>query len=498
MHDMKFDNDPEGTRLPVKMNNTTNGEHLPKPVPEHVHKAASLAREWCTENSRRLSKGRRDFLVSMSGAATCLLAMNRVNTAMGSTGAEFEVPAEAALDEDAAIATLGKQEFIFDIQTHHFDTAASWTEHTPWTEAVRFTSKASGCDVLPDNDFGHMICIDARTFVREIFIDSDTDAAILTFVPTEEDKMPLNYQEASATRQLVDAMDGSKRLLLHGRIIPNLPGDLERMDSVMENWDIAAWKTYTQYGESHSQGWWLDDEETGQPFCEAVRQSGVKTICCHKGLPLPFPLMGEQNLEYRSCRDVGPAASANPDLSFIIYHSGFDPDFLEAPFVPGEHASGADSLVQSLLNSGVGPNSNVYAELGTSWWEVMKHPDQAAHLLGKLLKFVGEDNVVWGTDCVFYGSPQDQIQALRTFQISPEFQERYGYPEITNEIRAKIFGLNSARAYGLDIEAFSNHASTDVIARARENYRGRNDPSFRTYGPRTRREFLSLAQTESA
>ena len=48
----------------------------------------------------------------------------------------------------------------------------------------------------------------------------------------------------------------------------------------------------------------------------------------------------------------------------------------------------------------------------------MRDPDSAAHAMGKLFKHVGEDNVLWGTDSIWYGSPQDQIQAFRTFQIS--------------------------------------------------------------------------------
>ena len=91
-----------------------------------------------------------------------------------------------------------------------------------------------------------------------------------------------------------------------------------------------------------------------------------------------------------------------------------------------------------MRRNGVGPNENVYAELGSTWWYVMRTPETAAHVIGKLLKYVGENNVVWGTDCLFYGSPQDQIQALRSLEISDEFQERYGYPKLTKEIKAKI------------------------------------------------------------
>ena len=63
--------------------------------------------------------------------------------------------------------------------------------------------------------------------------------------------------------------------------------------------------------------------------------------------------------------------------------------------------------------------------------------DQAAHVLGKLLLAVGEDNIVWGTDSIWYGSPQDQIAAFRAFEITPEFQERFGYPALTTETQGQ-------------------------------------------------------------
>jgi hypothetical protein len=80
----------------------------------------------------------------------------------------------------------------------------------------------------------------------------------------------------------------------------------------------------------------------------------------------------------------------------------------------------------------------------------MRYPDQAAHVLGKLLRHVGQDNLLWGTDCLFYGSPQPLIQAMRTFQISEELRERHGYPKLTKELRAKILGLNGAALYGIE------------------------------------------------
>ena len=120
----------------------------------------------------------------------------------------------------------------------------------------------------------------------------------------------------------------------------------------------------------------------------------------------------------------------------------------------------------------------------------MRDPDSAAHGLGKL-KHCGESNVLWGTDSIWYGSPQDQIQAFRTFQISPELRDRHGYPEITPALRAKVFGLNALKVYSVPAEVVRKHVK-DRVALERGEYRERPDPTFLTYGPRTRREFLNL------
>jgi uncharacterized protein len=134
----------------------------------------------------------------------------------------------------------------------------------------------------------------------------------------------------------------------------------------------------------------------------------------------------------------------------------------------------------------------VYAELGSTWRFLMRDPDQAAHALGKLIVACGENNVLWGTDSIWYGSPQDQIQAFRTFQISAPLRERHGYPEITPALRAKVFGLNAANVYGLTPTDVKRYTARDAIARQRAAYLENPDPHFRTYGPKTRRGFLRV------
>ena len=149
-----------------------------------------------------------------------------------------------------------------------------------------------------------------------------------------------------------------------------------------------------------------------------------------------------------------------------------------------------------MLENEVAATGNVYAELGSTWRFAMRDPDTAAHTLGKLLKYVGENNVLWGTDSVWYGSPQDQIQAFRTFQIAPELRERHGYPEITPQIRAKVFGLNATRPCQITAEEVVHRAWADDIATTRAAYREAPDPHYRTFGPRNRRQFLALRQAQ--
>ena len=112
----------------------------------------------------------------------------------------------------------------------------------------------------------------------------------------------------------------------------------------------------------------------------------------------------------------------------------------------------------------------------------MAAPDQAAHLLGKLLRYVGEDNVLWGTDSIFYGAPQDQIQTFRVFQISEEFQDRFGYPPLTDDLKRKILGLNALRLHDVDPTGMPDSADRDEL----EALRVDAGTMHATYGPRTR------------
>ena len=459
---MRPGSDPEGERLPIKVDSTSNGEFAPIPLDARQREGNRLARLQAAKNAKRRGMGRRAFLVSMCGAASTLLSFNTVNAAAGKRGGSFELAAEAAVDPQAAAEALGGQEFIFDVQGHFIGEAA----------------------LRPGSPRG------PKNFIKDVFLDSDTDMMVLSFVPSRRDSEPLTIREADAVRQIVDDLEGTHRLLLHGRVNPNQPGDVEGMDELAERWGVSAWTTYTQWG-PNGRGYFLSDPDTGTPFIEKARSLGVKVICIHKGIPF-----GGRSYEHSLCDDVGVVARQFPDVSFIIYHSGWVPGQPERAYEQDARREGVDSLVHSLLDNGVPPNSNVYAELGSTWRGVMGDPDSAAHCLGKLLKYVGEDNVLWGTDSIWYGSPQDQIQAFRSFQIAPELRERHGYPTITPALRAKVFGLNATRPYRISADEVLKRAGSDAIATRRLAYAGDPDPHFLTFGPRTPREFDRLLRLQ--
>ena len=109
---------------------------------------------------------------------------------------------------------------------------------------------------------------------------------------------------------------------------------------------------------------------------------------------------------------------------------------------------------------GIGADANVYAELGSTWFLVARRPEEAAHVLGKLLLAVGPERILWGTDSVWYGSPQPQIMAFRAFQITPEFQARYRYPALTDAVKT---GQRTKLAYALDNPGLSRIFTNEIL-----------------------------------
>ena len=464
---------------PIPFSHGSNGEYVPRPAGEKASRAEDLFRRTVDERARRLGVSRREFIESAAGTASALLVINQV-AGCGANGggthpdAGYAVDAAMTWDAEQACEALSGGEFIFDVQTHHVNPSGAWRAANPDWESFFASLPQAGCGETDSID-----CFDTQNYLREIFVNSDTSMAVLSSVPADPGENPLEAAEQKATLDLTNRMAGSQRLLTHGLVLPDRgQAQLDGMQKLAETLQIAAWKVYTPYG-----GWRLDDPVIGIPFIEKARQLGIKIICAHKG----FPLAGFDPA-FSAPDDIGVVAPMFPDVTFVVYHSAYETRITEGPY-DAATPQGIDRLIAACAAHG-----NVVAELGSTWRNVMTNPTEGAHVLGKLLLHLGPDRIVWGTDSIWYGTPQDQISALRAFQIPAAMQTLYGYPELTAEVKGKIFGLNAAAIYGVDVDATRCAISEDDIALVQRQEHAERRPrrTFRNYGPRTRRELFDF------
>src|SRR4051794_10248816 len=162
--------------LPIKIDAASNGEHAPRPVGRTLRAAQDLAARRIDDNARRVGMPRRRFLASLCGAATTLLTLNEAFAARGRIGGAFRLAPEAALEPAAAAASLGGDEFIFDVQTHMVDPRAAWRRR-PITRFWRPNSLERWLQSLPQAACGEgdaVECFSAEHLVKEVFLDSDT------------------------------------------------------------------------------------------------------------------------------------------------------------------------------------------------------------------------------------------------------------------------------------------------------------------------------------
>jgi predicted TIM-barrel fold metal-dependent hydrolase len=424
--------------VPPLLQPRSSDEYAPVPWDARLHRAASLASDAV------------DDFADRRGTAATLRALDTV-----AGGGFYAIPVAAERDVQAAEVAFAPTGPVIDVQTHLID-PARW--HGDGAAALAGFLTMVDPDRWPDAVDPHLL--DAAAWAGHVFASSETAIALLTSTPGGADHNVLLNPQIAATRELVDRYAGSGRVRTHAIVHPNLGA--RELDAMVDDYAAlrpSGWKCYPLYGPptiaSPTGGWFLDDDEIGFPFLERVRASGTKVVAVHKGLGGPIP---SASVAAASPRDVGPAAAAFPDVSFLVYHSGYerDPNGEEGAFDPVS-PTGVDRLVTSLADAGVGPGANVYAELGSTWYLMLRRPVEAAHVLGKLLRAVGPDRVVWGTDSIWYGSPQPLIDAFRTFEIPERMQDEFGYPALTVETKAKILGTNARAVYGI---------TDDEVARA--------------------------------
>ncbi|MFM7150656.1 MAG: amidohydrolase family protein [Gemmataceae bacterium] len=480
----KCDVDAQSENVPpIPTQIASNEEFIPPPpTPEQVAYAEHL-KALTEQATQKQGVSRRAFLRSGQGMAASLFALNQV------FGDVYEVSASEVEEPGAFEEKRPKKQFIFDIQTHHVDVKRKWYDDTPDGRATlsffRLLRRGKTIEDTLDQ-------LNRAHYVKEIFGDSETVMAVISGVPSREwDKNPLPPDQMVATRKYVNDIAGSQRVLSHGLLRPNLgERELEEMERQVKTLKIDAWKMYTG-AELGEKPWRMDDEKVAYPFWEKTRKLGVRNLCVHKGLPL-----GLFNEQACTPGDLEKAAKDFPDLNFIVYHSGyrgpagvFGRGISRGRGTPVKDPASTDaqeiSWISDLFrilkrNPGI---KNIYFELGGTFNMLSSvSPATCQHMLGQMIQVAGADHILWGTDSIWNGSPQGQIERLRRLKMDEKLMKAHGYPELTPAIKDQIFGLNAAKLFGIDPTKAWNAIKTDKLSRMREEYLKDPNPTNTQYG----------------
>jgi hypothetical protein len=393
-------------------------------------------------------------------------------------------------------------------------------------------------------------CYDRMEYVNQIFMGSDTTIGVLSGISYSLGGIAVlsNEDLLDGAMKLEAAFPG--RMLTHCMVMPNDRKQLQFDMMDMNANSYSNWKTYPPWAPGGGTGYYLDQDVGPEMFQRGI-SLGSPIFCIHKG----FPLNGF-SAPHCDPKDVPGAAMMFPEAYLVIYHSAFEnglaagqtsaagvgvtadvgwgagvgqwpegpyDEALEADMAAATSTTtggyplnrGVNSLIWAMRKAGIGPNGvrsdggapiNVYAECGGVWPALMMgRAEEAQHYWGKLLKYIGEDRMVWGTDCLWFGSPQPLIEAFRSFQISDEFMNTYGYPQLTQQAKEKILGQNAARIQnarqGVNISGcHSDFIGMAAVREKREydlEFGRRRDMIADVWAPQTRREFMQLVRHEN-
>ncbi len=471
----------KGVDSPMPTQVVSNEEFIPRPQTEAQKKVEHLIGELAEERAKKLGMTRRSFMASTMGLATCFLAQNKVY------GQIWDVDEEETWERAAYEEKWPKGEyFIIDVQTHFTNGQVLGFRNMEFVKNMGFQLK---------NDSE---AYSYRNFVKEIYFDSETSIAVISGVPTWERQrdekgnvlegparsrgvLP-SWLMAQAKKEIND-LAGSQRALCQGNLAPNHYWDkaankidkaatIEQMERELNLYKVDSWKWYCHFDPGRSGGGFQLDDENAFWFYEESRKRGMRNFSVHKGYSYQSRTLGH----LANPKDVEKAALQYPDINFIIYHSALkhgpnEPNWKENnKYDPTTGDFEWHSVLMDIKKRNPQIN-NVYCEVGSFFnILVVYDPIMAMHGMGRNIKYYGADHVIWGTDCLWWGSPQWAIDAFKRFQISDELCEKFGYKKITKEDKAKIFGLNAAKLYGIDVKAQRKALPNDALERLKTAY----------------------------
>lgn len=471
-----------GFESPIPTQPVSNEEFIPRPQSKKQEEWEFRIDQMATTKAKSLGMSKRDFLKSSMGMATAFYASNLV------FGNHWDVAEAETLEPAASDEKFPKGEyFVFDVQTHFTDGFALGFRTAEFVRNMGFELNND-----PDQ-------YSFPNYVKELFFDSETSLVVISGVPGRE----INKDKAgkilegrdrrggvlpswlmSQAKDQLNKIAGGTRALCQGNCAPNhywdqtknqpdFPALFEQIEREVKQYGIDSWKWYCHTDPGRSgDGFRLDDEKMAYPFYEKSKELGLKVFSVHKGYAAQSRTLGH----FAHPGDLEKAALDHPDLTFIAYHSAMkhgpgEPEFERPEFFDpntGDFEWHTDLMAIKQRNPQI---NNIYCEIGSAFGTTaIVHPVMCQHLIGKNIQTYGVDHVIWGTDCLWWGSPQWVIDAMKRFQISDELCDKFGYAKLTKEDKAKIFGLNAAKVYGVDTDVELKRFPKDTLSSLKTAY----------------------------
>jgi len=483
---MRDRSDDDQTLYPFPMAPVSNGEWCPPPVTDNQRTVAKLVIEETTARARRHGMSRATFLKTAAATMTAFMCMNKVY-GYDQTGdnAMLPVKKEHCDDLDAAREVLDKKKwFVMDVQQHHVDLDLyGGSDFLCFLDFI----KAPGT-VCPDS-------IGQLSYVRQVFVNSDTNVGVISGLP---DGIPLGPAKMAETRDLVNELAGSERALSQvvcdPKAVAGAATHIDQMEYQLKTLKGRALKCYT-----YSDGGWRLDDDHGTAMLQEATRLGIGLINTHKGLPAIFAPGSPETVR---TTDYPQALENFPKMKFCAYHSGYFQDDDDGKTTNPAGKPGNSEFIEILEALPKKDRKRMYSEIGSTFGFLLlaDQGDQqfrTAHLLGQLVKTLGSRNVIWGTDSVWWGSPQFLIDAFKTLQIPASLREQFGYPQLTDKVKRRILGENAAKLYGVKIKEERCTVPADRLAQLQIAQGGaRAGRDLRALGPHTRRGFLALMRGE--
>jgi len=259
-----------------------------------------------------------------------------------------------------------------------------------------------------------------QDLMHDLFEIGYVDKAI--FQPTYlKDFFPGGFNTTEQNAELAARHPG--RFIVNGAWDPR-DGDagLAALEELVERYRLQGVKLYTAEWKGESRGWKLDSDEAAS-YLQKCKDLGVRNIHVHKG-PTIWPL----DRDAFDVADVDHAATAFPELNFIVEHVGL-PRLEDFCWIATQEP-------------------NVYGGLAVAMPFIHSRPKYFGQIVGELLYWIGEDRILFASDYAIW-QPKWLVEKFVDFQIPEDMIGEYA--ELTPDVKRQILGLNAARLYDLEV-----------------------------------------------